>query len=275
MLGRLILYLVTLAIYTPYAIVCVRRRYYIKFPFVFFTYMGMYVLNALGSIYMYLPGLFPEIPRTDYFSYSFAIALNLQAVIFFVFAVPYTRSARPVALDINRKGIGTFTGFIALFAVIGGLIAMYAKKVGVPPGLENLSGSLLTQSAVIAYRVNNTYFLPDYNVYNLGFTTFPLVVAALAWVSYLRYGKIVYFTPLLLCMFVSIFPGGKGNILDMVQLLLIILVIWNHSGHALSDKTRKKLLWLVGSILLVSTGFVVMMYRLYYGSDMAVGTIAG
>src|ERR1017187_1047978 len=272
--NRLALYFLTLAVYTPYLVYSINRKHYARFPLLFATFLGMYFFNAIGSIYVYLPDLLPKATPNDYFTSSFAAVLILQDLIFYIVAIPYTLCARPVKPQMESAAPSNAMFVFALLALAtAGIVFLYFMEVGVPPGLKMFGGDLNSGLAVVAYRVNNTYFLPDYFIYNLGFTIFPSLAAAFACICYLRTQATRYLVAILICMAVATFPGAKGNVLDIALLLLITRLLYRH--HHPSATGKKQVLWPFGLILALSCGFVTTMYDAYYGPEMSGGRMWG
>jgi oligosaccharide repeat unit polymerase len=271
LLGRLTLYVVTLAVYTPYLVFSIKREYYKRFPLVFFAFIGMYLYNAIGSIYVFIPNLRGGPFGEDYFSNSFAYMIILQVVIFYLVTLPYTLLARKMYRAPKQKQTAKPLIFFVLIAAICAIIWLYIRNVGVPPGLKIITGDLTTYE-LLQYRIAGTYALSDYFIYNVGFMTLPIITAALACTFYLRRSNKMYIALILCCMVVSTFPGGKGSI-TRVSILLLITGMLYHQYYPTSQRASK-IRWKTAAFLVIGTAVVViLMYRIYYGENMGGGEI--
>ncbi|MDR3413898.1 MAG: hypothetical protein P4L87_23540, partial [Formivibrio sp.] len=265
LLIRLTLYAITLLVYAPYLIFSLRNKYYTRFPIVFFAFLGMFVYNAIGSIYVFVPHLRVSVFNNDYFSYKFSLMLILQVFMFYGVSLPYTMQAKPVRPAHRQERTAVSFMIFILIAAIGLILYLYVRNVGTPPGIRILTGGLTTQE-VIQFRIAGTFALDDYYIYNVGFMTLPVILASLACTLYLKSPRKIYILLILACMVVTTFPGGKGNITRISILLLIIGVLYRRHYPSATKSSRKA--WIVAGLVVVATGAVVLaMYRIYYGPD--------
>lgn len=219
MIATIALYLGIVLVYVPGLVFVANQRRLLRFPVTSFTFLGLFVFNVAGSIFVAAPEL---TGRDDYVRNPYLLLLVTQGLLFYAIAIPYVcfskTPSRP--LEINSR---VDRGLLCvLMAMIGAIIAMYTMKVGAPPLFAIMQGGLHLPD-IIRIRTQTIYGLPEFWLYNLGFTTIPLIAAiyTLAMRAYnpnaLPRAKWI----ILVCLCVNALPGGKGNVLDFCTALLV------------------------------------------------------
>ena len=272
-------YLCTLLVYLPGLIFLFNRKRSLQFPITSFTFLGMFVFNALGSIFIILPEL---TGRLNFFSHQYLLMLNLQVLIFYMIAIPYvacTRHCNDRIVSDDRID-NVFLKF--LFLIIAGIVGCYFILIGAPP-LASILVDGLNMDEIIKIRTQTFFGHSDIWLYNLGFTTIPMFTAIYALgrkaASPERFSRVRWI--IIGCLCISALPGGKGSILEFGTALLIAYYLM--SGWSSSKRTavsvrnnglRKKFIPLrysyKKSLLYLAVAFVptLVMYRIYFGSSM-------
>jgi hypothetical protein len=276
-------YFCTLLVYLPGLIFLINRKRILQFPITTFTFLGMFVFDALGSISIIAPEL---TGRLNFFSYEYLLMLNLQVLIFYTIAIPYVACSRKC----DKRLVSDYridTMFLKfLFLIIAGIVGCYFILIGAPP-LVSILANGLNMDEIIKIRTQSFFGHLDIWFYNLGFTTIPMLTAIYALgrkaasperivpVRWVIFG----------CLCVSALPGGKGSVLEFGTALLIayyILSGWSTSKRTAvsfrNDGLRKTYPLQFSykkSLLYLSTAFVVtiLMYRIYFGSLLNTGDI--
>lgn len=276
MLPYVALYACTLLVYLPGLIFIANRQRILQFPVTAFTFLGLFVFNAAGSIFVMLPEL-PQ--RDDFFSLNYLYALNLQAVLFYLVAFPYVAVSRPAptGFTCDRPVDGAFLKVLLMFAA--GIVGLYVVNVGLPPLLVILKGGRSLHE-IVALRTQAVYGRGDFWLYNLGFTTIPLIAAihVLAIRSAdpgaLRGARWIVAA----CILVNALPGGKGAVLDFCTALLVayfLIAGWNDRMPLVPRvAARPRMRFSYGrTALYLAAAFVpvLAMYRLYLGPVIGMG----
>ncbi|GAB4140940.1 MAG: hypothetical protein Tsb009_10490 [Planctomycetaceae bacterium] len=236
MLANLAIYFGLILAYFPGLIFIGHRRRLLQFPVTSFTFLGLFVFNVVGSIFVIVPEFSR---RDDYYRDEYAWLLVVQAVIFYFVVFPYAMFSKrkPREIEINPQVDRAF--FAYLLGVIAGIIALYFVRVGYPPLLVILQGDLNLQD-IIKIRTETVYGLPEFWLYNLGFTTIPLMaslyVLAVRAHSPGTLPRACWVIPICLC--INALPGGKGNILDFCTALLIGYFLLSGWGNQQQEMSR-------------------------------------
>jgi hypothetical protein len=277
-------YLCTLLVYLPGLIFLFNRKRSLQFPITAFTFLGMFVFNALGSILIISPEL---TGRPNFFSNEYLLMLNLQVLIFYIIAIPYVACTRycdyRIVSDYSIDNL--FLKFLCL--IIAGIVGCYIFLIGAPP-LVSILADGLNMKEIIKIRTQTFFGHSDIWIYNLGFTTIPMLTAIYA------LGRKAVFPERILrvrwiilgCLCISALPGGKGSILEFGTALLIayyLLSGWSRSKREAdsfrNNGLRKKIAPLRFSykkaFLYLVVAFVptLLMYRIYFGSLLSFGDI--
>lgn len=259
---RIVLYLITLAIHLPWLVYAYRTGKLLRYPIISFCFLGIFLVNAVGSILVAYPAWFD---REDYYSREFFALLNAQAILFYLITGIYFRLVkheRPVVMDDPQRADVVFPYVIAFMSLLITLSYFYA--VGLPPFLVAVCGKL-SGWAFVAYRVANTYGRNEYYLYNLGFSILPLLAAVQALIVYLVRRKHRAWSVVLVavCIFFTMLPGGKGSVLDIVAALVIGYLLYT-AGYT-SAGPRPIAHAKLGIACLAAAVPVAIMYILYFG----------
>ena len=273
-------YLCTLMVYLPGLIFFFNRKRSLQFPITTFTFLGMFVFNALGSIFIILPEL---TGRSNFFSMNYLLMLNLQVLIFYVIAIPYVACTRycenRIVSDFRTDNL--FLKF--LFLIIAGIVGCYVILVGAPPLVSILTDSL-NMDEIIKIRTKSFYGHSDIWFYNLGFMTIPMLTAIYALGSKTAFPERILPVRWIIlgCLCISALPGGKGSVLEFGTALLIayyLLSGWNaskrravaFSEHGLRNEFSPIRFSYKKAFLYLAIAFVptFVMYYIYFGSLMS------
>ncbi len=265
MIEKITLYLITLLVYVPGLVYAIKIEKISRYPILLFCFIGMFIFNALGSIFIMFPDLFT---RTNFFSYKYILMLNLQAIIFYGVTFIYfhlkkkSYPKKVCQLTFVDKLLRYF-----LIVMVGIFLGLFFWQVGNPPLLEILTGNLDSYSKIISYRTEKVYsnkygILPIMGLYVL-----PILTAVYIFAESSLKKKRSYYDYLLIfgCIFIVALPGGKGNILDIVTALFIAYLLLG--GTRGVPKARKPivyaqlLFWL--SVALMP---VAILYKFYYST---------
>jgi len=277
-------YLCTLLVYLPGLIFLFNRKRSLHFPITAFTFLGMFVFNALGSIFIILPEL---TGRPHFFANQYLLMLNLQAIIFYIIAIPYVACTRHCG-DKIVSDYGIDIRFLKfLFLIIAGIIGCYFILIGAPPLMSILVDDLQMRD-IIKIRTRTFYGHSDIWLYNLGFATIPTLAAiyALGTKAASSERTLPVRWIVLGCLCLSALPGGKGNVLEFGIALLIayyLLSGWSSPKWTavsfLSVGLRKKFaplrFSLKKALFYLAIAFVptLVMYSIYFGPSMGTGNI--
>ena len=265
MIEKIALYLITLFVYVPGLIYALKIEKISRYPILLFCFIGMFIFNALGSIFIMFPDLFT---RTNFFSYKYILMLNLQAIIFYGVNLIYfhfKKKSYPKKVC-KITFVDKLLRYFLIF-MVGIFLGIFFWKVGNPPLLEILTGNLDSYSKIISYRTEKVYsnkygILPVMSLYVL-----PILTAVYIFAESSLKKKRSYYDYLLIfgCIFIVALPGGKGNILDIVTALFIAYLLLG--GTRGVPKARKPivyaqlLFWL--SVALMP---VAILYKFYYST---------
>jgi hypothetical protein len=283
MFATLAIYFGLLLVYVPGLIFVAHKGRLLRFPITSFTFLGVFVFNIVGSIFVIVPEM---TPRDDYYRHEYVWLLVTQAVIFYLIAFPYVmfskRENRPVECDrhVDRAFLRV------LLVMIGGIVMLYLVNVGLPPLVVIMKGGLSLQD-IIRIRTDTVYGLSEFWLYNLGFTTIPLLasiyVLAVKATSPHRLPHSHWI--IIGCLCINALPGGKGNVLDFCTAILVgyfLLAGWGaSSGRPLlngkqSVETGKRLQFsYTKTFLFLSAAFipVLYMYKIYLGPMIEFGDL--
>lgn len=262
---RILLYLLTLGIHVPWLIYAWRTGKILKYPIISFCYLGMFLFNALGSIFVAYPEL---VDKGNYYSAEFFALVNVQAVIFYLVTAVYFLFSRPAPMRVMPEPTTADRCFPYLLLVITlAIVAHYCVNVGSPPLLGLLSGSLNGQE-LVGYRIENTYGREDYFFYHLGYTILPVIAGVQVFVISLVQpkGRLVSRSFILVCIFISCLVGGKGNVLEIITALTISYLLYcaGYTRAGPQPIAYKKILLVLGIGLVP----VAAMFYVYCGEVM-------
>lgn len=270
----IVLYLITLFVYIPWLFFAIRSKKISKFPIISFCFIGMFVCNALGSIFVIFPNMFGRLEyfyypnEHNFFSYEYILMVNLQALLFYLITGFYFLLVKKPTYKFifYPRADRVFVYLLLLFMM--SIIAMYFRNVGYPPLIEMIVRGL-SGIDIVHYRVSMTYGLGDYSLYNLGFSILPRLTAIYVFVMGLAKSKKVFsnYLILVLCIIISTFTGGKGGVLGIVLVLIIAYILFcaGYTPYGRKPVAYKKIS--VGLVLAFIPTFF--MYIKYYG-DLSV-----
>eukprot|EP00913_Durusdinium_trenchii_P023347 g21925.t1 len=285
MIATVALYLCIVLVYVPGLIYIANRNRLLRFPITSFTFLGLFVFNVAGSIFVTIPEL---TGRDDYARTQYNLLLVAQGLLFYLIAIPYVCFAKtPVRrFDVNPR-VDRGLLFI-LMALIAAIITLYSVNVGAPPLFAIMQGGLNLPD-IIRIRTNTIYGLPEFWLYNLGFTTIPLITAiyALAMRAFCPDALPCAKWIILACLCVNALPGGKGNVLDFCTALLIAYFLLSGYSHCKgsaaisgmlprSATSVSKLKFSYSRMLLfLGAAFlpVLVMYKIYLGPTVGFGEL--
>jgi oligosaccharide repeat unit polymerase len=270
MLDNIGIYFITLCIYISWLIYAIKSKKAFKFPIIFSCFLGMFIFNALGSILIMFPEEL-ELRDKNYFSYSYILILNIQAIIFYWLAGVYFYFSKPlkkINKIIQSKKIDNWFLYFLLM-LIGLFLVFFFYKAGNPPLLEILKGNLISSKEIVAYRTQSISSVSS-TLSNLGFTILPIFVSAYVFLKSSLKNKRSYYDYFIIgiCLLTSALRGGKGNIL-YVCIALFFAYIINQREYASTSNNRI----LTKSVLLwFSTAFipVLFLYNVYYGAEFSI-----
>lgn len=189
-----------------------------RFPIICFTFLGMFVFNAAGSLGVFLDDkLFRIAFDSHAASEQVALLLAFQAVLFYVVCGTYTvlRSDRIVK---------PLTSSFDIFAVVVSLLVMvficsiYYSKTGVFLVQLTINGSMNAENS-FDFRQKYVYGLSGWPFFNLGFVFIPIFVSNYALVIFLsgyKYRYMIFIVSVSLAFLASFSLGSKGGALGFV-----------------------------------------------------------
>ncbi|MCH8830305.1 MAG: hypothetical protein IID45_12075, partial [Planctomycetes bacterium] len=285
MIASLAIYLVTLLCYLPGLIFACHRRRMLRFPVTTFTFLGLFIFNVVGSVFVIIPEL---TGRADFYRTEYFLLLCAQAGLFYLVAFPYVAIARTNDRPVEIKPGADRCFLTILIALIVSIVALYLVRVGTPPLIAIIKGGLSLPD-IIRLRTNTIYGLPEFWLYNLGFTTIPLMAAIFALAMRATSPKSLPRARwiILACLCVNLLPGGKGNVLDFCTSLLVayfLITGWcgredRHAplpGIALSPErsTHLKFSYKKTAFYLAAAFLpVLLMYKIYLGPMVEFGDL--
>lgn len=285
MIANVALYLGIVLVYVPGLIFVANQKRLLRFPVTAFTFLGLFVFNVAGSIFVTMPEL---TGRDDFARNQYLMLLATQGLLFYVIAIPYVCFAKTTPRPFETNPRVDRALLVVLLTMIAAIIAIYTVKVGAPPLFAIMHGGL-NLPEIIRIRTNTIYGLPEFWLYNLGFTTIPLITAiyALAMRAFCPQALPQAKWIILVCLCVNALPGGKGNVLDFCTALLVAYFLL--AGYsALQEPVRRpgdllpplmpisrlkfsysKTLMFLGAAFLP----VLVMYKIYLGPDVGFGDL--
>ncbi len=269
MFERGALYVLVLVCYVPGLYNAIRYRTLLHFPLLTCCFFGLFFENALGSILVFFPEL---TDRVDYFSMDYVGMLVAQAAIFYAVVAPYLSVVRRARHPFVHDWSADRTLLAVMLVTILGISIVYFNTVG-PPTLVQILRGELDESSVVSYRIQGTYGLEDYSVYNLGLTTLPMLAAVLAYaLAFIRkQNAILEYAAIGSCVVVLLLPGFKGMMFDLVTTLFIAYMLL--CGGRTSAGYRVVRIGRIVAALCVAFVPVFAMYKVYFGSLRSTGQL--
>lgn len=272
MLEKINLYLITLLVYLPWLFYAIKTKKISKFPIISFCFLGLFVFNAVGSVFIIFPNIFG---RKDFFSHEYILMLNLQAAIFygvtsiyFFFRASQFKKRKPI---VSHKLTNSIFRYF-LLGILSVYLTLFFIKVGSPPLLKIISGSFDSFSKLINYRTETIYSgrygnLPKISLYFLPmFTAIYILIEGYVnkkkrFLNYILVGG---------CILIFALTGGKGNLLEIaVSLVITYIIVRPYNPLNVNDKNKlpyKQIcLWLF--LLIIPTIWIYRTYLLMLNSS--------
>lgn len=282
MLVDVAIYFCILLVYLPGLVIFTNRERSLQFPLTTFTFLGMFVFNACGSVLVIRPEL---VGRNHHFSFEYFLMLVIQVLLFYIIAIPYVSLSRKVMPPITSDDRVDGAFLKVLIGIIAAILGIYVMQVGIPPLLAIVNRNL-TLNQMIDVRTRSLYGHPHFSYYNLGYTVLPILTAVYVLSRYAvcssRKAKSLWIIPV--CIGVSTLTGGKGSILEFGVALLVAYYLL--SGWVTSKNAAQSMIGSGDSLdsgkfqfsykrsvfyLLLATIPVLVMYRVYYGATLSFG----
>jgi hypothetical protein len=229
-----VLFVVILLFYLPGLIAIVRIPKLAAMPVLTFTFMGMFLFTAVGSLQVMTRIRFQYylLPNNEWTSTAagtigsgeFVVMLLLQAFLFYVVVVPYIYFRRiPPYLRNNENSTDLkLRRILAISTVI--ILTFYYYKVGRFLLFDLLAGNI-NRLNILEFRAF-TYGLKEYPFFRLGFLVFPALIAALSVGIASAKGsmKVSDFLWIAGCLVPSLLLAEKAAILNMAAVLFIAYI---------------------------------------------------
>ncbi len=169
-----LLYLLVLAAYAPGLYAIARLPRLAAMPVITFTFLGMFLFTAVGSILVMTQ---PHFALGSLLSKEYVAMLVLQPGTFYLLAGPYVAWKRAPADRLpNTAAADRLLRDLLLLASVA-ILAAYYVKTGRFLLFDLLAGRI-NRLNILEYRAI-TYGLPEYPFFRLGFFVFPALAAAL------------------------------------------------------------------------------------------------
>lgn len=259
-----LLYGLIIVAYVPGLIAIFRMRRLASMPIVTFTFLGMFLFTAVGSLYVIAR---PHFAYGSLISGNYVAMLVLQALVFYALAGPYVFMRPGTRVECTaRREDGFVMGFLMLAVAL--ILALYYLKVGKFLLFDMLAGRI-NRTNVLQFRAL-TWGLTEYPLFRLGFFVFPAIIAAqrVAMISARGAFKWTDALIILACLVPILLPAEKAAILQIAVVISIAYTLHLGSrGRSLSSALNKKVV-AIAVIALIPT---LAAYLIYYetGSDFA------
>lgn len=255
-----LLYLLVLAVYLPGLVAILFAPRLASFPVVTFTFAGMFLFTAAGSILIMTR---PHFPLGILLSGEYVSMLILQALIFYLVAGPYVylRTAPTGRRLVVVPADGLVCGLLLLATVI--ILGLYYLNVRHFVLFDLLAGRF-NRVNILEYRAF-TYGLPAFPFYRLGFLVFPAIAAALAILMAAAAGRVRpwHAAAVGLCLVPPLLLGEKAAILNISVVLLVAYTLHLAArGRTLADMLR------IRAVLIILAAFIptALIYLMYFNN---------
>ena len=224
------LYIFVLLFYFPgLAILAFNKRIW-DYPALAFTFVGMFALNAFGSIDVL--GESTPLWRIEYdrkeVAQQCALLLVLQALIFYSLVLPYVY-LRPMPAKFAASTCETLDSVILAIGliVILSLGIFYLKETRTFLAFQDQTN--LTPAEVLELRINLIYGLKLWPLYNLGFVFLPTFISGYAVLIALSRHRINLYAILaiLVCFAASLSMGSKAGLINFAVSMSIASAVWS------------------------------------------------
>jgi hypothetical protein len=264
-----LLYLAILVVYMPGLWLTLRSPWMGRLPLVIAAFLGMFVLNAMGSILVLLAGESESgivLPAAH-----LATMLIGQALIFYLIVVPYAFLRRDAKFRFRIEGFDYLA--IPVLAIISIVIVLaYLSAVGQSLLVDLLMGELDQYSAG-ELRQQKFYGLPFFQYYQLGLFVLPAIVASSAFLLGLLRPEVRWRSYFVLasCFIPLILGGLKAGILELVVVLVMSHAIYlGAAGQPISRLFN----WRFALVVVIALLPTIAIYSLYFRGDAQLGDIA-
>lgn len=243
-----LLYALVLVAYLPGLVAILRMQRLAMLPVVTFTFLGMFLFTAAGSILIMTR---PHFALGTLLSGEYVAMLIMQALIFYAVAGPYLFLRRlPLERPTATLRTDRFVrGFLLLMTAL--ILALYYIKVGRFLLFDLLAGRI-NRVNILEYRAQ-TYGLPEYPFFRLGFFVFPALVAALTVAMASARKRFAAWDAFVIgiCLVPPLLLAEKAAILHMAAVLFIAYALHlGSSGRSLVSALRGKAVLVVGAAFL-------------------------
>lgn len=252
----MLLYGLILLVYVPGLIAIFRVPRLAMMPVVTFTFLGLFIFTAVGSLYVITR---PHFAYGSLLSAEYVAMLVLQALMFYVVAGPYAFLRHTPAIDRTSGREDQFVMAALILAVLL-LLSLYYLKVGKFLILDMLAGRI-DRTNVLQFRAS-TWGLPEYPLFRLGFFVFPALIAAQRIAVIFSRGLILWTDVLIIiaCFIPILLPAEKAAVLQIAVVIFIAYTLGLGSqGKSLSSTLNKKVIAL-GCISLMPTFGAYLIY---------------
>ncbi len=207
-------YAAVLCAYLPGVLFLLRSKHAARFPILLFTFAGMFVFNALGSIGVLRQGV--SISGVPLVNVEFLYLLILQVLLFYAVAGIFIWLGRNAACEVQLPGSADriFQGILVVLIV--GILGGYFLETRHFLLFDVLEGRV-ESGHVLEYRMRYSYGLANFKYYRLGFLVLPAVLAAFTVLRCMLLRKIepIDIAMLLFCLVPQLLLGEKSGLVHV------------------------------------------------------------
>lgn len=179
----ILLYACVLATYLPGIAVVLVSRNSLKYPLIAFAFGGMFFFNALGSIGVFLPEkIYSIFFDTEVVSEDVALVLILQALVYYIVALPYVlirRAPLPSVCITRGDYLLLWSGVIVMLA----LTVLYFLETKTFLLFSAIDGSMGLDNS-FEFRMKAIYGLANWPLYNIGMVFLPVATSSYAFIVF-------------------------------------------------------------------------------------------
>jgi oligosaccharide repeat unit polymerase len=210
--------------YIPGLIGLFKFKFYGKFPLILFSFLGMFIFHAAGSILI----LYKEATQTGIplFSYQYIIMLIAEVVIFYIITWPYIFLRKDIEFKVDVTVRDNIIIPILILLIVS-ILFIYRFKVGSFLISDLLSGKI-NASNVISYRAEKSYGVSYFSFFEWGFISFPMLLASHLLFMGLAKKRfsILNIIVISLCFLPGILLGQKVGVLWTATMLFITYTMY-------------------------------------------------
>lgn len=238
----LLLYSSVLAAYLPGVGVIIASRNALNFPIIAFAFLGMFFFNALGSIGVFLPEkTYTIFIDTSAVAEDVALVLILQAVVYYIIALPYVLS-RQAALPSTCPTRGDFLLIGCGMVVMLALTVLYYIETQSFLLFSAIDGSMGLDNS-FEFRMKAIYGLANWPLYNIGMVFLPFAISSYALIAFNLSNAYRWFSALtiIVCIAISTLLGSKAGIaMFVISLGIAYGVLLGANGERIITLVRSK-----------------------------------